>query len=92
MPIAIELAHPGTHKASNGTTAPLPPTAGLVYARSDLVASPKTLAVWRLAKAVFRSLDSSIHQVWVRAGTGAGERACMCPPGGALNPCAPSSW
>ncbi|PNW74735.1 hypothetical protein CHLRE_12g512300v5 [Chlamydomonas reinhardtii] len=63
VPIAIELAHPGTHKASNGTTAPLPPTAGLVYARSDLVASPKTLAVWRLAKAVFRSLDSSIHQL-----------------------------
>ncbi|KAG2445991.1 hypothetical protein HXX76_000594 [Chlamydomonas incerta] len=63
VPIAIELAHPGTHKASNGTSAPLPPTAGEVYARSELVASPQTLAVWRLAKAVFRSLDTSIHQL-----------------------------
>ncbi|KAG2452554.1 hypothetical protein HYH02_002791 [Chlamydomonas schloesseri] len=65
VPIAIELAHPGTHKGgSNGAAAaPLPPTAGVVYSRSELVASPKTLAVWRLAKAVFRSLDSSIHQL-----------------------------
>ncbi|GLC38394.1 hypothetical protein PLESTB_001582500 [Pleodorina starrii] len=59
IPVAIELAHPKTHKENPG----LPRTAGVVYSRADLVKDPATLAVWRLAKMVFRSLDSSFHQL-----------------------------
>ncbi len=36
-----------------------------MYARNVLTKDPGTLAVWRLAKAVHKSLDSSFHQVSV---------------------------
>ena len=35
----------------------------MVYSRAELVKDPHTLVVWRLAKAVFKSLDSVYHQV-----------------------------
>lgn len=50
VPVAIELASPLNR-------------AGAVYSRSELVADPKTVVIWRLAKAVFKSLDSSYHQL-----------------------------
>lgn len=58
IPVAIELAHDETHK--DGT---IPRTAGVVYSRSSLAGDLTTAPVWRLAKAVFKSLDESYHQV-----------------------------
>lgn len=97
IPVAIELAHPDTHKENPGLPrrwvgrglsesggggrvrwcrnlvakqltafpSPVAPffSAGLVYARNVLTKDPGTLAVWRLAKAVHKSLDSAFHQV-----------------------------
>ncbi|GLI71453.1 hypothetical protein VaNZ11_016671 [Volvox africanus] len=59
IPVAIELAHPDTHKEHPN----LPHTAGLVYSRSKLSGDQGTLAVWRLAKMIFKSLDFSVHQL-----------------------------
>ncbi|GLC52505.1 hypothetical protein PLESTB_000637300 [Pleodorina starrii] len=59
IPVAIELAHPNTNKENPG----LPRTAGTVYSRAELANDPATLAVWRLAKMIFKSLDSSFHQL-----------------------------
>ncbi|EFJ46750.1 hypothetical protein VOLCADRAFT_105416 [Volvox carteri f. nagariensis] len=65
IPVAIELAHPKTHKGEDG----LAPSAGHVYSRSQLSADRSTWAVWQLAKMIFKSLDSSFHQLishWLR--------------------------
>ncbi|GIL91409.1 hypothetical protein Vretimale_17802 [Volvox reticuliferus] len=59
IPVAIELAHPNTHKKNPK----LLPTAGIVYSRSQLSGDSRTLAVWRLAKMIFKSMDSSVHQL-----------------------------
>ncbi|GIL59444.1 hypothetical protein Vafri_14121 [Volvox africanus] len=59
IPVAVELAHPNTHKEFPD----LPRTAGIVYSRSKLSGDPGTLAVWRLAKMIFKSLDFSVHQL-----------------------------
>ncbi|GLC42161.1 hypothetical protein PLESTM_001298800 [Pleodorina starrii] len=59
IPVAIELAHPKTHKENPD----LPRTAGIVYSRAELSKDTATLAVWRLAKMIFKSLDSSFHQL-----------------------------
>ncbi|EFJ46751.1 hypothetical protein VOLCADRAFT_105417 [Volvox carteri f. nagariensis] len=61
IPVAIELAH----KEQPGPA----PSFGHVYSRSQLSADPSTEAVWRLAKMIFKSLDSSFHQLishWLR--------------------------
>ncbi|KAG2491172.1 hypothetical protein HYH03_010384 [Edaphochlamys debaryana] len=57
VPIAIELAHPNTHPMKEGTRE----THGEVYSRSQLKGDKRV--VWTLAKAVFRSLDASVHQL-----------------------------
>ncbi|KXZ51371.1 hypothetical protein GPECTOR_13g860 [Gonium pectorale] len=72
IPVAFELAHPDTHKTNKA----LPRSAGVVYSRAALAHDPQTLAVWRLAKFVFKSLDSAFHQLvshWNRT------HACMEP-------------
>ncbi|GLC42157.1 hypothetical protein PLESTM_001298400 [Pleodorina starrii] len=58
IPVAIELAHTITHKANPS----LPRTAGIVYSRAALSKDPATVAVWRLAKMIFKSVDSFFHQ------------------------------
>ncbi|KAG2491170.1 hypothetical protein HYH03_010382 [Edaphochlamys debaryana] len=57
VPIAIELAHPNTAKELG-----LKPSEGVVYSRSHL-RTGDAWVVWELAKAVFRSLDTSVHQL-----------------------------
>ncbi|GLC42164.1 hypothetical protein PLESTB_000637500 [Pleodorina starrii] len=65
IPVAIELAHANTHKENPS----LPRTAGIVYSRAGLSKDPATLVVWRLAKMIFKSVDSFFHQLvshWLR--------------------------
>ncbi len=76
IPIAIELKHKLTHaqEAADGRT--LPSTAGVVYTRQELAHDHSKATLWSLAKAVFRSLDASVHQLvshWLRS------HACVEP-------------
>lgn len=64
MPIAIELAHPNTHASHPELRA----SEGIVYTRQALSSEPGA-ALWLLAKGMFRTLDSAVHQAvshWMR--------------------------
>ncbi|GAB4813772.1 hypothetical protein N2152v2_000818 [Parachlorella kessleri] len=68
IPLAIELkCRLNSTKAAQS---------GLVYTRQDLAHDPNKEMLWRLAKAIFRSLDTAVHQLishWLRS------HACMEP-------------
>lgn len=78
VPVAIELAHDGTSPPPDHSH-PWPKS-GVVYSRFKLSADEATRPVWWLAKAVFKSIDESYHQVGGVPGVGL--RVSFCWRGG----------
>lgn len=69
VPIAIELKHKQTQAQEAAAGRTLPDTAGIVYSRQQLKKDANGQALWFLAKAILRSLDSAYHQLishWLR--------------------------